>query len=637
MKRSSKSTVTRWPLLVGLSGVGAVVVVNAFRWAREGSLSAYLTDVYTSVSQAIDWRFHWWRLPSLPAIVVLLAARIVYRRDNLVDTGTLPTVDPLQPAPLDPRYLGARSPDGTYNALTSPTMGAAGTRFGRNVPLDDTVPEPDPVSDPNPRVVSHELLTRNTFRPATIINLLAGAWLQFMVHDWLSHGKNPPDNPYRVDVADDDWSGDRPMSILRTRPDPTRPPHGPDVPTSYLNQVTHWWDASQIYGSDEKTIHQFRSGADGKLNVQADGLLPLDPDNGVDLTGINGNYWIGLSLLHTIFTKEHNAICDRLKSDYPSWSDDELFDKARLVNAALLAKIHTVEWTPAILPNPTAVTALRGNWWGVEGQTLSDALGRLSHIDLISGIPGSDTQQHAAPYAITEEFVSVYRMHPLIPDELSFRSAADDRQIQTLTFRDVSFRNSRKVAEQISMPDLFYSFATMNPGAVTLHNYPRFMQELLDEDNNLIDLAATDILRVRERGVPRYNRFRELMHLPRVNSFEELTDNPQWADEIRRVYHGDIDKVDLMVGLYAEPLPPGFGFSDTAFRIFVLMASRRLKSDRFFTVDFTPAVYTQAGMDWIAKNSMLTVLQRHHPELGPRMRMMDNAFKPWPRAGLATT
>lgn len=31
-----------------------------------------------------------------------------------------------------------------------------------------------------------------------------------------------------------------------------------------------------------------------------------------------------------------------------------------------------------------------------------------------------------------------------------------------------------------------------------------------------------------------------------------------------------------MIGLVAEPKPEGFGFSDTAFRIFILMASRRL-------------------------------------------------------------
>ena len=61
-----------------------------------------------------------------------------------------------------------------------------------------------------------------------------------------------------------------------------------------------------------------------------------------------------------------------------------------------------------------------------------------------------------------------------------------------------------------------------------------------------------------------------------------------------------------MTGLYAEPLPAGFGFSETAFRIFVLMASRRLKSDRFFTDDYRPEIYTEFGLDYVKKNSMLT-------------------------------
>ena len=51
--------------------------------------------------------------------------------------------------------------------------------------------------------------------------------------------------------------------------------------------------------------------------------------------------------------------------------------------------------------------------------------------------------------------------------------------------------------------------------------------------------------------------------------------------------------------MQAEKPPKGFGFSDTAFRIFILMASRRLKSDRFFTDDFRPEVYTQVGYDWV--------------------------------------
>ena len=88
-----------------------------------------------------------------------------------------------------------------------------------------------------------------------------------------------------------------------------------------------------------------------------------------------------------------------------------------------------------------------------------------------------------------------------------------------------------------------------------------------------------------------------------------------------------------MVGLYAEPLPQGFGFSDTAFRIFILMASRRLKSDRFFTRDYTPETYTQAGLDWIDDTTMIDVLMRHYPDLAPALRGVDNAFAPWTRTG----
>ena len=82
---------------------------------------------------------------------------------------------------------------------------------------------------------------------------------------------------------------------------------------------------------------------------------------------------------------------------------------------------------------------------------------------------------------------------------------------------------------------------------------------------------------------------------PRPASFEELTEDPATAAELAAVYDGDIEKVDLTVGLFAEPPPAGFGFSDTAFRIFILMASRRLKSDRFFTTDFTPRSTRRRG------------------------------------------
>src|SRR5215208_1845979 len=100
------------------------------------------------------------------------------------------------------------------------------------------------------------------------------------------------------------------------------------------------------------------------------------------------------------------------------------------------------------------------------------------------------------------------------------------------------------------------------PGAITLHNYPRFLQELTKPDGSRADLAAIDILRDRERGVPRYNEFRRHLRRRRVKSFEALTKDKRWAREIKEIYDGDIDRVDPVVGLFAENPPKGFGFGD---------------------------------------------------------------------------
>ena len=124
---------------------------------------------------------------------------------------------------------------------------------------------------------------------------------------------------------------------------------------------------------------------------------------------------------------------------------------------------------------------------------------------------------------------------------------------------------------------------------------------------------------------------REALHLRPVRTFEELTDNAAWREEIRRVYGGDIDRVDLIVGLFAETPPKGFGFSDTAFRIFVLMASRRLNSDRFFTDDFTEDVYSKTGMDWIRDHANALADKVEATGLEPSLEGVKNAFAPWNR------
>src|SRR5690606_22284630 len=142
----------------------------------------------------------------------------------------------------------------------------------------------------------------------------------------------------------------------------------------------------------------------------------------------------------------------KLKAKYPNESDQWLYDKARLVNSALMAKIHTVEWTPAVIANPVTERAMYSNWWGLLGQggprsdfqeevrklredlaksdsfitrilgfdpNLSDGVGNSAIDPALAGIVGSAaTSTCGVPFSLSEEFVAVCRMQPLRRDNI---------------------------------------------------------------------------------------------------------------------------------------------------------------------------------------------------------------------------
>jgi Animal haem peroxidase len=666
------SKASRGAHIVGMIMAGVVLPTYlarvAFRQPDPNSFGvwAYVT-LYRLINRiriVVGHRLVWHRMPLLFAIGNLDALREVLRAKNLHNTSEIPESNPdgVRPeVPYSPAYLYSREADGWYNDLTKPSMGSAslnhenpldtsdftlssrGARFGRNIPLTEVRPERDEeLLDPNPRDISNVLLARKHFVPATTLNLLAAAWIQFQVHDWFNHGSPIKTDLIEVPTRPGDEPLVCPMRIRPTRPDPTRKKDDGKGPATFVNAESHWWDGSQIYGSSEPAEAHLREGLGGRLALDSSGLLPME-DNGLERTGLSANWWIGLSLMHNLFAKEHNAICDHLAREYPGWDDGQLYRVARLVNVALMAKIHTLEWTPAILGHPVLQVGMKGNWWGFATERIKKALRRISEGELVSGIPGSDTNHHKADYCLTEEFVSVYRMHALMPDRIDVYSLTEKREPTTFTLdaeRDRAHVDAigpgardRALRDRLRMEDLFYSLGLAHPGALVLHNYPDWMRRLQRRKSDgtpdeFIDLAAIDIVRDRERGVPRYNRFRKLMHMRPVKSFKKLTSNAVLAKELEVAYGGDLEKVDLMVGMYAEDKPDLFGISDTAFRVFLLMASRRLKSDRFFTKDYTPEIYSKAGIDWVENNTMRTVLLRHYPALAPALYHVKNVFGP---------
>jgi hypothetical protein len=563
--------------------------------------------------------------------------------------------------PPPPEALRWRMADGSWNKIVpgpdgryDPMVGAAYTRFFRNVGDERGLDAVRPRGDEPMSPVSVRELSRALFAPTgerqlvPFLNLWAGVWIQFMNNGWVSHGSSDPTRVATLPLADDDPIRQRygvdHLDIRRTPQDPTRQPADEGRPPTFINEVTHWWDGSQLYGSDKDTQAKVRSGVGGKLRIDHDGLLPVDPESGTELVGFGRNWWVALGAIHTLFVREHNSICDMLAQAYPDWGDEALFQTARLINAAVMAKIHTVEWTPAILPNPTLYDGMLANWYGLItnlfGGKRKKALEQIPITNReLGGIIGNP-QAHFADFGLSEEFTAVYRMHSLLPD--SVRVYPVGASAASVPIADVPLMRTRHAASpalisEHGIDNIAYSLGIQLPGALVNNNYPAAMLDMAVPGEPVVDLGAIDLFRDRERGVPPYNTLRAELSLNRIRSFDDLTEDPPLAAKLRGLYgqHVDgsdrVEDMDLLVGTLCEGhRPAGFGFGETLFQIFILNASWRLLGDRFYTDDYREGVYTREGLDWVDDVTLKSVLLRHFPALADTaLANVNNAFEPW--------
>ena len=490
-------------------------------------------------------------------------------------------------APQDTRF---RTVDGTCNNVDMPRMGATGTQFVQT--LKPSAPHPNGLPDvedvaqilKRPEVIGPERLAP--------FSQLCVCWIQFMTHDWFRHGEE-----------------------------------------QNANAVSHWWDASQLYGSTAEENAIVRT-ADGKLLLDVNN--EIDYDNASPRTGFTDNWWAGLHAMHTLFVREHNYVVDELEVQYPGqYSTEEKYQLARLCVSALLAKIHTIAWTPTLLDNPVARAGLNVNWRGSEEAILD--YGTRFEYELATLFVGENYVPHAGAtregtttaetlynttFAMVEEFVSVYRMHPLLPDELTVGST-------TFSLNELAFQDARQLTPEDTTSNLLKALGETPSRTLTLQNYPRQLYNLQKPGfPNGINLAEIDLLRDRQRNLSRYNDMRRQLLLEPYNSIDDLTDDEEERRLLKSVYD-DVDQIDLMVGtLVDKERPAGFAFGIVAYHIFVVQASRRILSDRFLMEDFNANVYTQWGYDYVQRETFRTVIARHFPELEPRMP--ENPFSNWP-------
>ncbi|OMO64573.1 hypothetical protein COLO4_32009 [Corchorus olitorius] len=99
---------------------------------------------------------------------------------------------------------------------------------------------------------------------------------------------------------------------------------------------------------------------------------------------------------------------------------------------------------------------------------------------------------------------------------------------------------------------------------------------------------------------------------------------------LNEVYGDDVEELDLLVELMAEKKIKGFAIIEIVFVLFLLMASRRLEADKFFTSNFNGEKYTKKGFEWVKKTeSLKDVLDRHFPQITKKWMNSTSAFYVW--------
>ncbi len=207
------------------------------------------------------------------------------------------------------------------------------------------------------------------------------------------------------------------------------------------------------------------------------------------------------------------------------------------------------------------------------------------------------------PYNFGEQFAEVYRLHAGIPQDLAIRRVGSDEVIATVPTAATREQGARQTMESFGLTTVLNSLAYEKMPALINNNYAPMLTEMSAEGSPVFDLAAADVLRARERGVPQYNQFRREIGLPPIERFEDLEADATTTAKLKELYGDDpegVERLDLIVGTLCEGNRPLHGFGQTLFAVFVQFASGRLQRDPWFSsAKYNDRYLTREGIRFI--------------------------------------
>lgn len=511
-----------------------------------------------------------------------------------------------------PGDLPTYSIDGTGNNATQTQWGSTNEDLLRlaKAEYQDGISTPAGPGRPSARQVSNTLADQGDedIISGRDLSAFVYAWGQFIDHDFSltptgsSESFNisvPSGDPY----FDPQATANKVIQMTRSAYDPATGTSAAN-PRQQTNAITAWLDGSMIYGSDPTTATALRTLRGGKLKIGENGLLPLNnsanfpngtvpqanipggvPDDRLFAAGdVRANENIELTALQTLFVREHNRWADRIAKSNPKLNDQEIYQRARSVVIGEIQSITFNEWLPAVLGR--------------------NAIPRYTGYN-----------PRVNPNLSNEFATAAFRFgHSLLGDDVEFLDS-----------------NGLPVADAVALKDAFF-----NPTLFQDHSIESIFKYLASDpsselDTKLVgsvrnflfgppgaggfDLAALNIQRGRDHGLADYNDTRASIGLPRVRSFADITKDTQVQSKLKQLY-GNVDNIDLWVGVLAEDPVRDSSVGPTGQRIMADQFRRMRDGDRFwyqnrFGGDLLREIDNTRLSDIVKRNTPLNNLQQN--------------------------
>lgn len=505
--------------------------------------------------------------------------------------------------------------DGWYNNLAHPSWGSVESQLTRKAPPSyaDGVYMMAGDDRPSPRALSQALLKGDDGKPSSRNLTALFAFFGQMVSSEILMASETgcPIEFHKIaiekcdEMYDKNCKGDKFMPFHRAIYDPSTG-QSPNSPREQVNLMTSWIDGSFVYSTSEVWMSSMRSYQNGTFKSEYEGKMPprnrervplinsppakylgmLSPERLFLLGDPRSNQNPALLSFGVLLFRWHNVLAERIQAQHPDWADEDIFQRARRWVVATMQNIIMYEYLPTLLREAI------GPYAGYK----PDSHPGISHV----------FQSAAFRFGHTQIPPGIYRRD----GQCNFRKTSRDFPAMRLCS---TWWDSQEVLPEYGVEEMLMGMASQ----IAEREDHILCSDVRDKlfgpmDFTRRDLGALNIMRGRDNGLPDYNTVRIYFGLQPITNWSSINpvlaeQDPEIVDNMRELYKGDLNNIDLYVGGMLETEEDGRPGS--LFRAIIRQQFQLLRdADRFWFENVHNGQFSPEEIEFIRNIKLFDVI-----------------------------